>query len=337
MFIIIMDNKITIKVIGNENINWSIDKDNDHIKYFISKMENATLVSTEKDADVLFFTGYGFISNLSKSTKIISAISNNITIYKEKFLKLKPFVDIWVSPNSTVSKFLDEQSVKFIQIPFFVSGKIFNHMAITREAISKKLNINYTKIKDKVLIGSFQRDSLGNDLTKPKWQKNPDLLISICKKLPKNKFILLLAGPRRHYIINQCKKFNIPYLFIGNEKPINRNQDDISKNILNEYSINLLYNLIDVYIVSSKTEGGPKAIMESCLTKTPIFSTDVGLAKDFLHEDLIYDGDDISKIIDFIKNKRENTYIEYNYAKAYNILNENAYLKLYENLIEAVI
>ena len=47
-------------------------------------------------------------------------------------------------------------------------------------------------------------------------------------------------------------------------------------------TINDLYNIFDLYIVSSRIEGGPQAIMEAAYTKTPIVSTDVGVASEIL-------------------------------------------------------
>ena len=138
--------------------------------------------------------------------------------------------------------------------------------------------------KDKVIIGSFQRDSLGSDLTQPKWQKNPELFINLLKELPKDKFILLLAGPRRHFVINNCKKYNIPYYYIGREI----DGDDLDINTLEIDQMPLLYHLTDIYLVTSASEGGPKAVMEAATTKTFILSTDVGLAPDFLNKENIF-------------------------------------------------
>ena len=42
--------------------------------------------------------------------------------------------------------------------------------------------------------------------------------------------------------------------------------------------VNKLYNILDLYLVTSRIEGGPQAILECALTKTPILSTDVGVA-----------------------------------------------------------
>jgi len=52
--------------------------------------------------------------------------------------------------------------------------------------------------------------------------------------------------------------------------------------------VNELYNCLDLYVVGSRYEGGPQAIFECALTKTPIISTDVGAAKSILAKESIY-------------------------------------------------
>ena len=46
---------------------------------------------------------------------------------------------------------------------------------------------------------------------------------------------------------------------------------------------------MDLYIVSSRIEGGPQAVMECAITKTPIISTDVGVASEVLSPSSIFD------------------------------------------------
>ena len=46
--------------------------------------------------------------------------------------------------------------------------------------------------------------------------------------------------------------------------------------------INELYNILNLYIVASRYEGGPQSILECSLTRTPIISTDVGIASEIL-------------------------------------------------------
>ena len=52
--------------------------------------------------------------------------------------------------------------------------------------------------------------------------------------------------------------------------------------------LNELYNILNLYIVSSRVEGGPQSIMECAVTKTPIISTDVGIAREILSPESIY-------------------------------------------------
>ena len=58
--------------------------------------------------------------------------------------------------------------------------------------------------------------------------------------------------------------------------------------------LNELYNILDLYIVSSRVEGGPQAILECAITKTPVISTDVGIASQILNPKSIYDPESFS-------------------------------------------
>ena len=53
--------------------------------------------------------------------------------------------------------------------------------------------------------------------------------------------------------------------------------------------LNKLYNCLDLYVVASRIEGGPQAILECALTKTPLISTDVGIASEILSHKSIFD------------------------------------------------
>jgi glycosyltransferase involved in cell wall biosynthesis len=57
--------------------------------------------------------------------------------------------------------------------------------------------------------------------------------------------------------------------------------------------INELYNCLDLYMVTSRIEGGPQAIFECAITKTPIISTDVGIANKILHPRAIFSINDL--------------------------------------------
>jgi|TARA_Y100000389_G_scaffold118606_1_gene115770 glycosyltransferase involved in cell wall biosynthesis len=136
--------------------------------------------------------------------------------------------------------------------------------------------------KDNFLIGSFQRDTEGSDLKSPKLSKGPDRLIEIIleyKKKYKN-LQVILSGKRRQYVINKLKENNINYLYFE--------MADVE-------SLNKLYNSLDLYIVSSRVEGGPQAIYECAMAQVPIISTDVGVANKFLDKSSIYEMENFQK------------------------------------------
>ena len=82
--------------------------------------------------------------------------------------------------------------------------------------------------------------------------------------------------------------------------------------------LNELYNLLDLYIVSSRIEGGPQAIVECGITKTPIISTNVGFTSDILSEESIYDMNNFKKA-------RPN--VEYAYNKSLDLIIPNGFEK----------
>jgi glycosyltransferase involved in cell wall biosynthesis len=125
------------------------------------------------------------------------------------------------------------------------------------------------------LVGSFQRDSEGTDLKEPKLSKGPDRFIKILGDLKKSKKNLhvVLTGYRRDFVINELNKLNISYTYF----------EMADFNTLND-----LYNCLDIYIVASRYEGGPQSILECGVTKTPIISTDVGIASEILSPESIF-------------------------------------------------
>lgn len=161
-------------------------------------------------------------------------------------------------------------------IPFWVNQNLWFEIT-DKEFLRNKYNIS----KDSFLVGSFQRDTEGSDLISPKLIKGPDRFIEIVKfyNTKNNNLKVILTGKRRQYVIKELEKLNIEYLYFE---------------MADFETLNELYNLIDLYIVSSRIEGGPQAIVECGLSKTPIISTDVGFASDILAAESIFDMNNFS-------------------------------------------
>lgn len=338
-----------IALIGRDKQGWSVDKDNFYTSQAIKALDFQQTKNVFS-ADIIFSVWYSllvrkknfYLKFLKNRKKIVAVITNNIEDNIQDFSPYNKIVDYWVCANSIQKEYLLKQKINPKNIffnPFYVDEKKFFKIEKNKKEIAETLNIDYNKLKNKFLIASFQRDSLGKDLTKQKWHKNPQKIIDVLKKIDTENILLLLAGPRRHFIINQCKKNNIPYFYVGDETFVQKMTDDVAVNILSEEKINLLYNLSDLYLVTSVSEGGPKSVTEASLTKTAILSTKVGMAADMLNEFSICknDQDFISKInqLKSEQNLREKL-IENNYKKVSEINNFEAYKNRIKNIIETV-
>ena len=190
---------------------------------------------------------------------------------KKNFYKRDKYVDTYHAISTKTEEQVRSLTDKDIEtIPFWINQNIFYEIK-NKNILRSKFNLN----TESFIVGSFQRDTEGKDLVSPKLSKGPDRFIEILIELnKKNKNIeVLLTGKRRDYLIKNLKKNKIPYIY----------HEMITFEQLNE-----LYNCIDLYIVASRVEGGPQAILECAITKTPIISTDVGIASKILHESSIF-------------------------------------------------
>lgn len=193
--------------------------------------------------------------------------------YLKEFIKRDNYVDLYhVISKKTIQQIDSITNKKHKYLPFWVNPKNYYYIK-NKDDLRKKYGFQ----ESDYLVGSFQRDSEGKNVNLPKLIKGPDRLFEIIKHYweidNKKNMKVVLTGYRRNYIINKLTEQNIPYRYF--EKT-------------NIESLNELYNILDLYIVSSRTEGGPQSIVESAITKTPIISTDVGIASEILHEDSLF-------------------------------------------------
>ena len=189
---------------------------------------------------------------------------------------------------------------KIVQANFWIDEKKFtkNIELSAKNTFKEKYKIPTGRF----IVGSFQRDTEGKDkCIKPKMSKGPDIFAKIVTDMKmegKNPFVLL-SGRRRNYIINELSNNKIDYLYF----------EMVSQQDLNE-----LYQCLDLYIVSSRIEGGPRAIMECGIMKIPIISTDVGISELILDQKSIYDMNNYITYRDAVLNIESG--IEYAYQKA---------------------
>ncbi len=190
------------------------------------------------------------IRDLPEASKKADIVHTSCAISKENLIK-------WGVPKD-----------KIVVIPLGVDLALFQAVPLEEK---KKIREHLGIPQNKIVIGSFQKDGTGwGEGFEPKWVKGPDIFIRAIDKLSRQYDIfVLLTGPARGYIKRELDKIDVPYKHY----------------YLNNYlEIPRYYNALDLYLVASRAEGGPKAILESMAAGVPLVSTRVGMAPDTIIE-----------------------------------------------------
>jgi len=232
-----------------------------------------------------------------------------ISEFENNFFSLDGYVDFYHVPSQkTLEQLKRLTSKKIFHIPYWVNCNDFYY--INNKSILRK---KYGFESSDYLVGSFQRDTEGHDLKSPKLIKGPDIFIKNINYLYKknNNLKVVLTGKRRQYVIKELNSLNIPFHYFE---------------MINTATLNELYNILDLYIVSSRIEGGPQAILECAISKTPIVSTDVGIAGEVLHQKSIFKNqiNDAKPNIEFAYKKAEKLELS-NLIRKYSSMFETIY------------
>jgi glycosyltransferase involved in cell wall biosynthesis len=156
---------------------------------------------------------------------------------------------------------------KVFLIPLGVNPSNFPRVdAETRAAARKRFGIPPRAR----VVGSFQKDGVGwGDGLEAKRVKGPDVLLSVIDQLRGDvpDLFVLLSGPARGYVKAGLQRMGVPFAHDFIEDP---------------RAIAPLYHAIDVYVVSSRQEGGPKAVLEAMSSGVALVTTRVGQAMDLV-------------------------------------------------------
>jgi glycosyltransferase involved in cell wall biosynthesis len=137
------------------------------------------------------------------------------------------------------------------------------------------------------VIGSFVKDGVGmRDGLEPKLLKGPDVLVAVVERLRESipELSVLLTGPARGFVRNELDRLGVP-----NRHVLARSRDELART----------YREVDVCLVSSRQEGGPKAALEAMATGIPLVSTRVGQAQEIVVDGvngLLADVDDVDAL-----------------------------------------
>ena len=233
----------------------------------------------------------------------------------KKIIEIDKYINFYHVISLDTKKILSKYTKKPIYfLPLWVNQSIWFYID-KKDELRKKYGFN----NDDYIIGSFQRDTEGFDLRSPKLVKGPDIFIKLVNQVYKeNKNLkVLLTGKRRQYVISELEYLKIPFAYY----------EMTNFNMMNE-----LYNLLDLYLITSRVEGGPQALVECGQTKTPIISTRVGLSEQILHPQSLYDFNNLSTF----NKAKPNIKHAYEKSSLYTIPNGmSGYLNMFTELYES--
>jgi hypothetical protein len=314
---IIKTKKLKFFVIGDEltsiNEKWICDV----FKEEFNAYSNLTITDNIAKADIIWLLAPWSMRKFRKShfenKYVVTSIHHidwdkydeNINYYKNIDSITNRYHVICPKPHNDLKKITNK---KIVEANFWINENNYFHIQ-NKSELRKKYDIPL----DAFVIGSFQKDTEGKDDMLPKLSKGPDIFIKIIEDMKKTKdnIFVVLTGWRRNYVMKELNKIKVKYIFLE---------------LVDLITINELYNCLDLYIVSSRVEGGPRSIIECGLAKVPLISTCVGISELILSPESIYDFND------FLTYKLARPNVDYAYEKALNYTVKN-YMKNFINIL----
>lgn len=177
----------------------------------------------------------------------------------------------------------EEEKIRVV--PLGVDTDLFSPIS-AEEKKQKRAELGIPE--DAVLIGSFQKDGNGwEEGLDPKLIKGPDVFCDVMESLARDYPIYaLLTGPARGYVKKRLEAAGIPF----------------QHHYFEEFPrVADYFPLLDMYIIASRAEGGPKAILESWASGVPLVTTRVGMAPDVVrdgHNALLREIEDVEALRD---------------------------------------
>jgi len=187
----------------------------------------------------------------------------------ERFLKTEPQLRRIVASAGIVRERLIDWGVhadKIVRIPIGTDVAMF---APPTPELCTAARARLGFSEDAIVMGSFQKDGVGWDEgLEAKPIKGPDVFLDTVEQLAKDLPVeVLLSGPARGFVKNGLRARGIPF---QHHYPPER--ADLIE----------LYHGLDLYLMTSREEGGPMALMESMASGVPVVATSVGMAPDLI-------------------------------------------------------
>lgn len=280
---------VSVYLCGGEGTGWALDADVETTRQSLLALPDLVKLTSLEEADVVHSVWEYPLLRMDPSRldnkRIVCHVCNDLmrTYEDPSMVAVGETLGLWVPISRKAQEEIRGLGYQSHYIPYSVDTDIFT--SSFESEVSGGVRAKYKLPADSFVISSFMRDSSGADLQKPKEQKGVEFFVAIAVALKRENLPVhfLLAGPRRHWLRKKFTEYDISYTFVGREV----RGDDNQINILSPAIINELYHASDLHLVTSRWEGGPRAVLETAATMTPIFCTPVGMAPDILESECL--------------------------------------------------
>ncbi len=268
-----------------EKADWAIRWVGEHIRDEIETLVPGTVQTTVEPQRlaqriVHFGSQYmwlGWGRHMSRSNNYVTSFFHgkpedgpDVTRHIDQFLVSVPRLSKIVTAAGIVEQRLLDWGVpreKLVRIPIGVDTRAFVMPTPAQRMVARH---RFGIPDDKVVVGSFQKDGVGwGDGMEPKLIKGPDIFVDTLVALQAAgvPVMAFLTGPARGYVKQGLERHDIPFVhtYAGSH-----------------LDLAACYHALDLYLVTSREEGGPMGLMESMASGIPVVSTQVGMAPDLV-------------------------------------------------------
>jgi glycosyltransferase involved in cell wall biosynthesis len=140
---------------------------------------------------------------------------------------------------------------------------------------------------ERFVIGSFVKDGVGMaEGLEPKLLKGPDTFVAVVARVRERvpNLSVLVTGPARGYVRRALDELGVPHHHV-----LASTRSELGR----------AYRDVDVCLVTSRQEGGPKSVLEAMASGVPVVSTRVGQAAELIADGengLLADVDDVAAL-----------------------------------------
>jgi len=242
---------------------------------------------------------YGSVNTILREEGVIRDPSNKsvVTVYHgdigavSDLLNIHEDVDRVVVANTIMKNRLIGWGVDREKIRLIPIGVDYRNFAIFRGGVYQ-LRKEFGVPLGAVCIGSFQKDGDGwGDGMVPKLIKGPDIFLDVVERIARTRKIhVLLTGPSRGFMKAGLKERGISF-----SHPYCKDQAEVAR----------CYKALDLYLVTSREEGGPQALMECLASHVPLVTSRVGMAPDIIMDGVNGSIVEVGDVGEFVKKSLE--------------------------------